>query len=66
MIVRWVASPFDVPIFDAAYDVARVGRTQHDFHFKAGVAFTVGKQHVNSSAAALDPFTLKYIQLSKP
>ena len=56
MIVRWVASPFDVPIFDAAYDVARVGRTQHDFHFEAGVVFTVGKQHVNSSVAALDPF----------
>ena len=39
---------------------------RHDFHCKAGVAFTVGKQHVNSSGAALDPFTLKYIQLSKP
>ena len=39
---------------------------RHDFHFNAGVAFTVGKQHVNSPAAALDPFTLKYIQLSKP
>ena len=66
MIVRWVASPFDVPILDAAYDVARVSRTQHEFHFEAGVVFTVGKQHVNSSAAALDSFTLKHIQLSKP
>ncbi len=56
VVVSRVAAALDIPIFDRADDVARVGRAEHQLDFVTPVELLVVQQQIEPPGSRLDFF----------
>ena len=66
MLILWVASPLNVPVFDGADDVRLVHGAELDFDFVAGACFGIRQQQIKAPGPGLPALAVAHVEVSEP